>query len=133
MFLIQIIKLLLLMAFLESEYIQVICEINHAQDVDVKKTADKWTCDYIECPLDADRCVVKKTNKDDITTLVRINVCFSKNDEILVEKVTTSKTDDDHLIDMVMVSYSNGVIEIDGAGSFDEQGFDLEIEDEIGE
>ncbi|KAM7356069.1 uncharacterized protein ACRADG_001924 isoform 2-T2 [Cochliomyia hominivorax] len=118
-----------LMEYTKARYMSV----SQMGDVRIERSDDKWLCDQIECPLDADRCVVTKSNENDPAVLVRTNICYSKDNKKLEEKVTTSAVDTNSNINMNLVSYAHGGTTIVGGdGNFDSKKFQEDLDRNLG-
>lgn len=87
----------------------------------------------IECPPGTHRCYVSKTNEEP-SVLKRVNICYSRDNQILAEKVTTSATDPNNRISQHVNSYRNGGISTVSDSSnnnFDEKKFQENLHTEL--
>lgn len=92
----------------------------------------KLICDKIECPLNAERCVVSKEKdpKDDII-LVRSNICYSKTGDELQKSVTTETVNPNSQINVLIEGYRSGGIRSFNSiisEDFDEEAFVAEMD-----
>ncbi|XP_065360281.1 uncharacterized protein LOC135954137 [Calliphora vicina] len=107
--------------------------ITQIGDVRIEKSNGIWLCDRIECPPDADRCFVSKSNEVDPSILKRVNYCYSRDNQILKQHVSETPVDPNSKIKMQMTSTRNGGIITSNDGyigsleDFDEEKFNRQM------
>ncbi|XP_037815623.1 uncharacterized protein LOC119606259 [Lucilia sericata] len=67
--------------------------VTRMDDVYISRTENKWVCDRIECPMDAFRCFVSKSNEENSSVLKRVNTCYTKDNQVLAHKVFETPVD----------------------------------------
>ncbi|XP_017489174.1 PREDICTED: uncharacterized protein LOC108377417 isoform X3 [Rhagoletis zephyria] len=56
-------------------------------DVSIVRSERVWQCDRVRCPQDTEQCVVTKSiSPQDPETVMRRNLCLSKNGDKLVDR-----------------------------------------------
>ncbi|XP_037933483.1 uncharacterized protein LOC119668146 isoform X1 [Teleopsis dalmanni] len=78
-------------------------------DVEVSIVGNKFKCDKMDCPSDADRCEVEKyKNSENPSELIRKNTCFSKSGSILKTNSEKSAIDPRSNVSLRVIAYRNG-------------------------
>ncbi|KAI8122122.1 hypothetical protein FF38_05680 [Lucilia cuprina] len=103
--------------------------VSQMGDVYISISEDKWICDKIECPLDAFRCFVSKSNEENPSVLKRVNTCYTKDNQALTHKEFESPIDPSSHIRVQMTSTRNGnmITASSGLENFDEKKFQEEM------
>ncbi|XP_013119210.1 uncharacterized protein LOC106096161 [Stomoxys calcitrans] len=124
----------LLISFLCSAHARSVSVVG---DVFIEVDADKFRCDKIECPLNAEYCVVtKQKHPNDASVLLRSNTCFAMSGEELVKSVFNEPIDPNTQIQLTLqANRSGGISSINSlnslqtitTGDFDEEAFNAQM------
>ncbi|XP_075149992.1 uncharacterized protein LOC142224065 [Haematobia irritans] len=97
-------------------------------DVTIKIGKGHFRCDKLACPRSTDRCVVIKENQaNDLSHLMRSNICYSKSNKILKESLTYETVKGDREIRQMYEVHRNGQTNIIASNDFDEMKFKKEF------
>lgn len=119
------------MCVFKREMVNIRLEFNSSLSIYVKNIngliVDKFICDKIECPQNADSCVVsKRKDPKDPSVLVRSNICYSRTGEEVKKSVTTEAVNPNSQIKVLVEAYRNGginSINTINTEEFDEEAF----------
>lgn len=83
-----------------------------------------FRCDHIACPPETDRCVViKESQPNDISDILRSNVCLSKTNKILKKSLTYQTGHSTTEVRELFEVYRNGRINLLSTNDYDDMKF----------
>ncbi|XP_037815533.1 uncharacterized protein LOC119606188 [Lucilia sericata] len=102
-------------------------------DVYIARSEDKWACDRIECPLDAFRCFVSKSNEENPSILKRVNTCYTKDNQVLVTEEFEAPADPTSRIREQVTFTRNGdaISASSGLENYDDEKFKAEMKEKM--
>ncbi|XP_036326341.1 uncharacterized protein LOC118739238 [Rhagoletis pomonella] len=78
-------------------------------DVSIVRSERVWQCDRVRCPQDTEQCVVRKSiSPRDPETVMRRNLCLSKNGDKLVDRRFKEEASQYGNNDILIVSTKDG-------------------------
>ncbi|XP_037815645.1 uncharacterized protein LOC119606273 [Lucilia sericata] len=106
--------------------------VSQMGDVYIAISDDKWVCDRIECPMDAFRCFVSKSNVENPSVLKRVNTCYTKDNQVLVQKEFESSADPKSRIQGQVTTTRNGsvITASNGLENYDDKKFKAQKKEE---
>ncbi|XP_037815525.1 uncharacterized protein LOC119606179 [Lucilia sericata] len=107
--------------------------VTRMDDVYITRSKDKWVCDRIECPMDAFRCFVSKSNEENPSVLKRINTCYTKDNQVLVKQEFESPTDPRSRIrgQVTYLSNDDVITAPNGLENYDDEKFKAQMKEEF--
>ncbi|XP_037815556.1 uncharacterized protein LOC119606204 [Lucilia sericata] len=106
--------------------------VTRLDDAYISRSEDKWVCDRIECPMDAYRCFVSKSNEENPSVLKRVNTCYTKDNQVLVRKEFESPADPNSRIRGQVTYLSNDEVisAPNGLENYDDEKFKAQMKEE---
>ncbi|XP_037815544.1 uncharacterized protein LOC119606194 [Lucilia sericata] len=107
--------------------------VSQMGDVYIAITDDKWVCDRIECPMDAFRCFVSKSNEENPSVLKRVNTCYTKDNQVLVQKEEETPIDPRSQIRGQVTLLCNGdaISAPNGLENYDDEKYKAQVKAEM--
>ncbi|XP_013119209.2 uncharacterized protein LOC106096160 [Stomoxys calcitrans] len=128
------VALVLVISFLCSAHARSVSVVG---DVFIEVDDNKFRCDKIECPLNAEYCVVtKEKDPNDASVLVRSNTCYTKLNEELTKSVFKETVDPNTHIHLILKAGRNGGVssinssnslQTGNTGDFDAEAFNAQM------
>ncbi|XP_013105909.2 uncharacterized protein LOC106085967 [Stomoxys calcitrans] len=93
-------------------------------DVSIKMTKDHFRCDHLACPKSTHRCVVVKENQpNDLSNVLRSNICYSRSHKVLKKSLTYETSKDNKEIRQLFEVSRDGHANVLSSTDFDEMEF----------